>query len=136
MDASDGAQYAARLESCVQEVMAIADASFDARDLTPALERTVALVQANPNYADTATSVFLSLLDERRGGLILSTPGAVEVLEYAMHRLRWRTVHVEVAKLARSARDPRVSSAAERVLEAFADGWETGEIYERDVRRR
>lgn len=118
------------MSSLVHDGLTIAAASPDARELAPTLNDIVALVQANPDHAEPAASVFLGLLEEQPGELILGVPGAIEILEFSMQRLRWTGVQSALSQLAQSARDARVSRAAERVLEAFDDDWSGGEIYD------
>lgn len=87
-------------------------------------------MQANPDHAEAALGVFLSLMEEQPGELALGVPGVIEILEFSMHHLRWPGVYVVVSELAQSARDARVGRSAERVLEAFEDDWPGGEIYD------
>ncbi|MFJ9317329.1 hypothetical protein ACIRN4_24295 [Pimelobacter simplex] len=130
----DQREFTAQMELLVRDCIVIAAGSPDARDLAPTLRDLVALVQANPEHAEVASSVFLDLLEERPGELILGVPGTIEILEFSMHRLRWPAMQSALSKLVQSANDPRVSRAAGRVLEAFDSDWAGGEIYDESPR--
>ena len=55
--------------------------------------------------------------------------GAVEILEFTMHTLRWPEIRTALEASAVSDPDFRHRALAERALEAFDDEWEDGEIY-------
>ena len=122
-------EFLQTLNRLVEQAMAIADRSADARDVVNPLRRIVDLVEKSPEHRDVAAEVFLGLLDERPGELVLGVPGAIEVLEFSMHRLRWPDIADALIELHTSHPDLRVRESAERVLEAFEDPWPTGEIY-------
>lgn len=126
----DQHEFTAQMNLLVRDCLMIAARSPDARDLVHTLNDIVALVQANPEYVEPATKVFLKLLEERPGELILGVPGTIEILEFSMHHLRWPALQLALSQIVQSANDPRVSRAAERVLEAFESDWPGGDIYD------
>jgi len=134
LNTPDRHEFTAQLSLLTQYGLAIAADSPDARDLVPTLNDIVSLVQANPEHAEPAVSVFLDLLEEHPGELVLGVPGTIEILEFSMHHLRWPAVRMALSQLVQSASDLRVRRAAERVLEAFESDWPGGEIYNESPR--
>lgn len=57
-------------------------------------------------------------------------PGAPEVLEFTMHRLRWPEVRDALEDHRAHASDFRTRDLAVQVLQAFEDDWPEGDIYE------
>lgn len=55
--------------------------------------------------------------------------GAVEALEFTMHRLRWPEIREALLKHRQYGTDFRTRDLAAQVLEAFEDDWPGGEIY-------
>ncbi len=66
---------------------------------------------------------------ETLGGLVGAWPGAHEVLEFCMRKLRWPEIkELLVAHVAADA-DFRTRDLAASVLEAYEEEWPGGEIY-------
>lgn len=116
------------VDALFAEVERAAEASFDSREIEPALKRVVLFAHSHPDSRPELVAAFLSQLEAKGEFLPLARPGAVDVLEFCMHDLRWPEVRGRVSALLQ-AKDLRVSRAAERVLEAFDDDWPTGDIY-------
>lgn len=123
------AAFEQELRQLISRIQAISEKSPDARDVTPDLHRLVALAESAPECRDTAVAVFLDLLRPREAWLPLSAPGDVEILEFSMHHLQFESVREALESLETSAQDWRVKRAAHRVLEAYEDPWEAGDIY-------
>jgi hypothetical protein len=99
-----------------------------------------------PRYPGVAEiePVLMSLLDElsrpdadrQRATLVLQRlieewpPGALEIIEFTMHRLRWPEVKVALERQAADlAVDFRLRDQARHALRAFEDEWPDGEVY-------
>jgi hypothetical protein len=57
--------------------------------------------------------------------------GALEILEFTMHTLRWDEVRATLQHHAESGSDFRTRDMARSALQAFEDEWPGGEIYRR-----
>ena len=55
--------------------------------------------------------------------------GAIETLEFTMHRLRWPEVHAALVNLEEHGPNGAVRHNARQLQAAFADDWDGGEIY-------
>jgi hypothetical protein len=57
--------------------------------------------------------------------------GAIEVLQYTMHTLRWNSVEVYARGCLERERDVTRRRILESVVEAFSDNWSDRDLYER-----
>lgn len=118
------------IKTLIQGVVRDAEASFDARDIEPALLRLRQYLASQGEARKASVDALISLAVPEPGTVALSQPGVVEILEFCMRELRWPEVYDAMAALDSPSHDWRVRRAAQRVLEVYEEDWPGGEIYE------
>ncbi|MFD0294911.1 hypothetical protein [Streptomyces sp. NPDC127118] len=115
----------AELRQAVQGVLATAEETCGAEALEPGLERTLAILQRNPDFRGQFESQLIALIDSPEEGV-------VEVVSFLMHVLRWEAVREAVEERVNYPRG-NVSSIRlyEAMLDSFSDFWRDRDLYAR-----
>jgi hypothetical protein len=93
----------------------------DSREREPYLLSILHFVQNHLDDRDIIESCFMQIVREEQWPL--------EILEFAMHELKWPTVRAEIEDAMKVSRDIREQDALERVLKAFDANWEDADLY-------
>ena len=91
-------------------------------EIEPQLARLVDIVHRNPALIDLFEREFSSLL-------ALKNFGAVEILQYSMHILRWASIREAAKRAFRENEDLRRRRMYERILDAFEPDWEDRDMF-------
>ena len=109
----------------VQGVLATAEEVCGAEGLEPGLERTLTILQRNPELRGEFTNQMIALIDSPKEGV-------VEIVSFPMHVLRWEAVREAVEERIIHPRG-NVSNIRlyEAMLDAFSDSWRDRDLYAR-----
>jgi len=119
------ADPAAEFKQAVLGVLATAEETCGVEELEPGLEHALAILQRNPEARGKFESQMLELVDSPKDG-------AVEMISFLMHELRWEAVRDAVRERIDHPRG-NVSNIRlyEAMLDAFSDSWRDRDLYAR-----
>jgi hypothetical protein len=115
----------AELRQAIQGVLAAAEETCGAEALEPGLERTLAILQRNPDFWGQFENQMIALIDSPEEGV-------VEVISFLMHALRWEAVREAVEeRISRPRGNVSNIRLYEAMLDSFSDSWRDRDLYAR-----
>ncbi|MEV6437500.1 hypothetical protein [Streptomyces anulatus] len=108
-----------------QGILDIAEETCGAEELEPGLERALAILQGNPESKENFEACVIDLVNSPR-------EGAVEIVSFLMHALRWEAVREAVEERIRHPRG-NISNLRlhEAMLDSFSDSWRDRDLFTR-----
>lgn len=108
-----------------QSILATAEETCGTEELEPSLERALAILQGNPESRGNFEVCLIDLVNSPR-------EGAVEIVSFLMHTLRWETVRDAIEERIRHPRgDISNLRLHEAMLDSFSDSWRDRDLFAR-----
>ncbi len=96
--------------------------TYSLDELEPSLLDVLNFTKQHPHSRQVLEQCFIKLIQTPKGG-------ALEVLEFCMHELRWPMVKQVLEEIVATTKDIRQRDALWRVPEAYSDAWDGTEYY-------
>lgn len=115
----------AELRGIVQDIRNAAEESCGVESVEPDLERALEVLKSNPGSREAFEEVLVSVIDSLG-------EGAVELISFSMHELRWQAVQEAItARISDPRRNVSDLRLYEAMLDAFSDSWRDRDLYAR-----
>ena len=115
----------AEFRGIVQDVRDVAENACGVESVEPELERALGVLQSNPDFRREFEKVLVSVIDSLG-------EGAVELISFTMHELRWKAVEEAVTeRMSDPGRNVSDRRLYEAMADAFSDAWRDRDLYAR-----
>lgn len=111
-----------QLRDVLRQIIELAPTAVGTEEIEPHLVRLVEIIERNTESTAEIKDEFVRLVGEH-------PPGAVEILQFVMHRYHWDEVREEVTKGISDSSDRRWQFALRGALAAFDPNWEDRDIF-------
>ncbi|WP_215448277.1 hypothetical protein [Streptomyces sp. ATCC 21386] len=109
----------------MQDIRNAAEESCGVESVEPDLERALEVLKSNPGSREAFEEVLVSVIDSLG-------EGAVELISFSMHELRWQAVQEAItARISDPRRNVSDLRLYEAMLDAFSDSWRDRDLYAR-----
>lgn len=119
----------AEFREIVQDVRDAAENSCGVESVERDLERALGVLESNPDFRGEFEKVLVSVIDSLG-------EGAVELISFTMHELRWKAVEEAVTeRMSDPGRNVSDRRLYEAMADAFSDAWRDRDLYARSDRQ-